>query len=749
MKRFAVILLSVLLLAAVMTIPVFAAGGSAAVSTVVGQPDEKVTVNVSLSGFGNAEAIAVRFAYETGLVLEAAESGWLIDGVLEDLNATNNVAAWTNTDAVDVNKDVLKLVFTVPEPVEGQQDLDYTVSCTVEVMVPNTSAARVQAEGKVTVHNPAKSVVLSKRVLTMEAGQTETLTAAPNPLNTTEKIVWASSDPTVATVVNGVVTAVKNGNAVITATAGSVVAQCDVSVVCLHTQKTSHAKVEPKCNATGTQAHYTCDLCGAVLKADGVTETTLAKLTIGTVGHSGGTATCTQKALCKWCQQPYGETVPHSGGTATCTQKAICTMCQQPYGNTAPHQFGTAWLSDSTHHWHKCNNCTEIKDKAAHTFQWKVDEEATEDKTGLKHEQCACGVKRSEGTVIDKLDHKHTGIKHFAAVKATCVKAGTVEHWTCSSSKCAGKYYADAKCQLEIKTIAEAINKDNHTGGTEVKDAVEATCNKEGYSGDTYCVGCKALVQKGAVVAATGKHVAGDKWLTDENDHWHTCATEGCEALVDKAAHNYQWKTDKKATESETGLKHEECVCGLKRSEDTQIPKLEHKPSAVEGKEATCTEDGVVAHFYCYNCGRYYASVDGQLGEQIQKEQITVAATGHSFGTAFEADEKAHWHVCACGETSEKEAHTTELKNAKEATGETEGYTGDQVCSVCEQVVAEGEVIPVLTIGAETEPTETTPATAEPVAKEGVPGAVIVVIAVAAVAAAVGVFFFLKKRKNG
>lgn len=721
MKRIAVIMVSILLLAAVMTMNVFAAGGSATVSTVTGQPDEQVTVNISLSGFENANSIAVRFSYENGLVLDTEKSGWLLDGELDNLDTVGMKAVWANTAAVDVNKDILKLVFTVPEPVANQQDLDYAVNCTVEVVVPNTSPARVQAEGKVTVSNPAKTVAMNKRVASLEVGGTETLTATLNPVNATDKIVWTSSDPAVASVANGVVTALKLGTTTITATAGNASAQCDITVSCLHTQKTSHVKVDPKCNATGLEAHYTCDSCGTVLKADGKTETTLDRLTIATVGHAGGTATCTQKAVCQWCQQPYGDTKPHS--------------------------FGTSWITDANKHWLKCADCTEIKDEAAHSYTWKVDEAATEDKTGLKHEECVCGVKRSENTVIEKLDHKHTGIKHYAAVKATCVKAGTVEYWTCSSSKCAGKFYSDAKCQLEIKSVTEAINKDNHVGGTEVKDAVEATCNKPGYSGDTYCVSCKALVTKGAEVAATGKHTAGAQWLTNENEHWHVCATEGCEAVVDKAAHSYSWKTDKKATEEATGLKHEECVCGLKRSENTVIPKLEHKPARVEGKDATCTEDGALEHFYCYNCGRYYASDDGKLGEQIAKDQITLTATGHSFGTEYQSDEKSHWTVCACGELSEKEAHTTELVNAKKATGETEGYTGDEVCSVCEQVVKKGEVIPVLTIGATTEPTETTPATPDAVEKEGGNGILWIVIVVAAVAVGGGVFFFLKKRK--
>ncbi len=37
--------------------------------------------------------------------------------------------------------------------------------------------------------------------------------------------------------------------------------------------------------------------------------------------------------------------------------------------------------------------------------------------------------------------------------------------------------------------------------------------------------------------------------------------------------HNFEWKIDKEATETEDGIKHEECACGEKRSENTVIPK--------------------------------------------------------------------------------------------------------------------------------------------------------------------------------
>lgn len=67
------------------------------------------------------------------------------------------------------------------------------------------------------------------------------------------------------------------------------------------------------------------------------------------------------------------------------------------------HFFGEDWKADGENHWHECE-CGEVADKAAHTFVWKIDREATEQETGLKHEECSiCGAKRNENTVIDKL----------------------------------------------------------------------------------------------------------------------------------------------------------------------------------------------------------------------------------------------------------------------------------------------------------------------------------------------------------
>ena len=54
----------------------------------------------------------------------------------------------------------------------------------------------------------------------------------------------------------------------------------------------------------------------------------------------------------------------------------------------------------------------------------------------------------------------------------------------------------------------------NHDGGTEVRDAVEATATEDGYTGDTYCLGCGVKIAEGNVIPATGGgqpvHTPGD-----------------------------------------------------------------------------------------------------------------------------------------------------------------------------------------------------------------------------------------------
>lgn len=77
-----------------------------------------------------------------------------------------------------------------------------------------------------------ESVTVEPASLTLEVGQGETLTATVSPGNADDKtVIWRSSDTDVATVEDGVVTAVSEGTATITATADGKSATCLVTVI--------------------------------------------------------------------------------------------------------------------------------------------------------------------------------------------------------------------------------------------------------------------------------------------------------------------------------------------------------------------------------------------------------------------------------------------------------------------------------------------------------------------------------------
>ena len=84
---------------------------------------------------------------------------------------------------------------------------------------------------EVTVTVNVESVGLNKDTLRLKVGDSAELTATVNPDNATNTSVsWESSNQSVATVDNGVVTAKKVGTATITATAGDKTATCKVTV---------------------------------------------------------------------------------------------------------------------------------------------------------------------------------------------------------------------------------------------------------------------------------------------------------------------------------------------------------------------------------------------------------------------------------------------------------------------------------------------------------------------------------------
>ena len=94
------------------------------------------------------------------------------------------------------------------------------------------------------------------------------------------------------------------------------------------------------------------------------------------------------------------------------------------------------------------------------------------------------------------------------AKAATCTETGNNDYWTCSV--CKGVFKDEqGKVKTTVKAETLAVDPANHAGGTVERGAVAATCSMSGHEADTYCKSCGVLLQRGAVIPATGRHTYG------------------------------------------------------------------------------------------------------------------------------------------------------------------------------------------------------------------------------------------------
>ncbi|MBQ6497958.1 MAG: Ig-like domain-containing protein [Bacilli bacterium] len=155
---------------------------------------------------------------ETELDLEEGETATL-SATITPSNATNKAVEWTSSN----------------ENVATVEDGVVTAVSAGTVIITATTVNGLEATCQVTVSEAyvaVEEITLNKTTLTLEEGATETLTATITPSNATDKEVrWTSSNEDVVTVANGLVTAINEGTATITATASNgLEAICEVTV---------------------------------------------------------------------------------------------------------------------------------------------------------------------------------------------------------------------------------------------------------------------------------------------------------------------------------------------------------------------------------------------------------------------------------------------------------------------------------------------------------------------------------------
>ena len=360
---------------------------------------------------------------------------------------------------------------------------------------------------------PSK-INLNSGSATIEAGTSKSLTATILPTNSTNKtITWSTSDASIATVSDGIVTGKKAGTVTITAkTTNGLTANAQVKVVAGHTFGTWTTTKNATCTQVGTKSRK-CTVCGK-------TETqTIAKTGHKSVTDKAIPATCTtdgktEGSHCSVCgavikAQETIKATGHKFGNWTTTKSSTCT------------ESGTQIR--------KCENCgaTESKSLSAKGHTEVVDKAipatcTTDGKTEGSH----CSVC---GAVIKAQD----------TIKATGHKFG---NWTTTkSSTCTESGTQIRKCETCGATESKSLSAKGHT---EVVDkAIPATCTTDGKTEGSHCSVCGAVIKAQTTITATGHKSSG-------------------------------WIVDKAASIGVKGSKHKECTVCKKVLETAEIPAL-------------------------------------------------------------------------------------------------------------------------------------------------------------------------------
>ncbi|MDO5155064.1 MAG: leucine-rich repeat domain-containing protein [Eubacteriales bacterium] len=146
-------------------------------------------------------------------------------------------------------------------------------------------------------------------------------------------------------------------------------------------------------------------------------------------------------------------------------------------------------------------------------------------------------------------------------------------------------------------------------------EEVPATCKVEGMKEHYVCADC-------------------DKWFSDDAGKSEIKDKDNLKiekSKEHKPAKEPVKENEKKATCTEKGSYDEVIKCEICEAEISRETKetemLKHEVTAIAAKEATCVEEGCKDHFFCANCGKYYADAEGKT--EISKESVVFAKTEH------------------------------------------------------------------------------------------------------------------------
>ena len=352
----------------------------------------------------------------------------------------------------------------------------------------------------------------------------------------------------------------------------------------------------------------------------------------GYAEHSGGTATCTAKAVCKVCGEKYGDLAPHvlthiDAKTATCTETGNmeywhCSVCEKNFTseacdteiadvetekNASNHSGTAVWTQTATTH-KQVYSCCQVVNVAETNHTWQ------DGKCTVCNYPCT-----------------HSGGKAYCTAKAVC-EICNQEYGNTDPSNHSGalEWVQTAKTHKQIYNCCQAVNvaEANHTWENGKCTVCNYVCQHTDTDKNHICdicgetlsdhTGGKATCTKKAVCDYCGKEYGE----TDPNNHsgaleWTQTATTHeqkwncCNAVV-VANEPHEWKNGKCSEcgyaclhSGGTATCKDKAVCEICNQSYGDLAP--HELTHIAAKAATAAEFGNTEYWHCDVCDKYFS----------------------------------------------------------------------------------------------------------------------------------------------
>ena len=347
--------------------------------------------------------------------------------------------------------------------------------------------------------------------------------------------------------------------------------------------------------------------------------------------HTGGTETptCTTGKICRLCWSEYGilghawgewssagngthirsctrsncdavDTASCTGGTATCSAKAVCVTCGAEYGEKDSNNHALE------QHAAKAPTCTEIGWDAYDTCS-RCDYTTYAELPALKHalEQYAAqaptcteigwdayeACSRCDYTTRKELPALNHALEQHEAQAPTCTEIGWDAYEACS------------RCDYTTRKELPALNHDW------VRHVAQApTCTEKGWAYDTCSrSGCNYTTRKelSALNHDLEQHAAKAPTCTEIGwDAYEACSRCDYTTYAELPAlnHDLEQHAAKAPTCTEKGWNAYETCSRCDHTTYTELPALNHDLVQHDAQAPTCTEPGWNAYSTCKNC---------------------------------------------------------------------------------------------------------------------------------------------------